>query len=1007
MSDAKICPTVSGNPPPPEVINSKMPGRITNQLQYLEKVVIKALLRHQFSWPFRQPVDAVALRLPDYYTIIKNPMDLSTIKKRLQNNYYWQGLDCIKDFNTMFTNCYVYNKPEDDIVFMAQSLEKLFLQKVSKMPNEECEVTTITSKEPVKGRKMNAGEIKQRSIVSEVVLQQTVTVIPPDVPAFLQPIKLSAHIDASIKKGFKRKAEPTAATTSGVINSELFPTEDHSAPCTLLSRRGSGRPIKPPKKDLPSSEVKVRLSEQLRCCNEILKELLSKRHSMHAWPFYTPVDAVALGLHDYHDIIKQPMDLATIKKKMDQREYGNAKEFAADVRLMFSNCYKYNPPAHGVVYMARKLQEVFEARYLKVPEELEGCSLPHRVEMVNIDRVGNLLTSASSESESSSGEERSSEEVAMQLANLEDGLKAVSDQLKRLSQEPQLKPKKKDKLKKDKRSKEKYIARLKHKSSRYKSMVEKMANLKSSIMLANRHNIHGVHSKCENEVSSKPVTYQEKKQLKQDIDKLPGDKLGKLVKIIHARESCLRDSTLEEIEVDFELLKPSTLRALQKFVRACLRKCNKNVNKQKQVKPTVGMKAGKLKEADKSQVVSKEQIFIKKNKPVAKVIILPDLNHHSHLSEGSSSSSSSSSSDFSTPDSSDSESVPNPKKQKRKNSFQKTKLKETHPDCSTQISETKDMTNTVVETCQPPPAVQSSTAETIEDHQTLLNAEQTCDKLALSPPGTAHMQFSFVSAEKEFNPCSDLALTHTDLSALLSPMASPGVVLDWAAARFEHGPVLSPLRDSPLPSKDETRSNFRYSEDFPDNQVTGLNYTNTTIRSTEEEKPQITKKVGDMDMEKDIVLKNAVSWARLVRQSVTSTAIKSSRESFQQFRKAVIEKEEREKALKKKQEDGHKEREAPEKNSLSGSCKAEIITQPVKEDPDSPESICTEASLDSPKDVEHQKSPKETQPVTTQSQVEREMARRREQERRRREAMSSIDMTLQRDIMTNFELNLD
>lgn len=37
-------------------------------------------------------------------------MDLGTINKRLQNQYYWQALDCIKDFNTMFTNCYVYNR---------------------------------------------------------------------------------------------------------------------------------------------------------------------------------------------------------------------------------------------------------------------------------------------------------------------------------------------------------------------------------------------------------------------------------------------------------------------------------------------------------------------------------------------------------------------------------------------------------------------------------------------------------------------------------------------------------------------------------------------------------------------------------------------------------------------------------------------------------------------------------------------------------------------------------
>lgn len=52
------------NPPPPEVTNPNKPGRRTNQLQYMQNVVIKSLWRHQFAWPFYQPVDAVALGLP-------------------------------------------------------------------------------------------------------------------------------------------------------------------------------------------------------------------------------------------------------------------------------------------------------------------------------------------------------------------------------------------------------------------------------------------------------------------------------------------------------------------------------------------------------------------------------------------------------------------------------------------------------------------------------------------------------------------------------------------------------------------------------------------------------------------------------------------------------------------------------------------------------------------------------------------------------------------------------
>jgi hypothetical protein len=50
---------------------------------------------------------------------------------------------------------------------------------------------------------------------------------------------------------------------------------------------------------------------------------------------------------------------------MDSREYKTAGEFAADVRLIFTNCYKYNPPDHDVVAMARKLQDVFEMRSVK------------------------------------------------------------------------------------------------------------------------------------------------------------------------------------------------------------------------------------------------------------------------------------------------------------------------------------------------------------------------------------------------------------------------------------------------------------------------------------------------------------------------------------------------------------------------------------------------------------------------------------------------------------------
>ena len=131
---------VNGVVQPHTVPPTQRPGRNTNQLQYLKNTVMKAVWKHQFGWPFQSPVDAQKLNIPDYHKIIKHPMDFGTIKKRLDNNYYWSAKECIKDFNTVFTNCYVYNKAGEDIVVMAQTLEKLFLTKIASMPKDEQEM---------------------------------------------------------------------------------------------------------------------------------------------------------------------------------------------------------------------------------------------------------------------------------------------------------------------------------------------------------------------------------------------------------------------------------------------------------------------------------------------------------------------------------------------------------------------------------------------------------------------------------------------------------------------------------------------------------------------------------------------------------------------------------------------------------------------------------------------------------------------------------------------------
>jgi bromodomain-containing factor 1 len=72
----------------------------------------------------------------------------------------------------------------------------------------------------------------------------------------------------------------------------------------------------------------------------LLKTL--ERHS-DSYDFRHPVDYISLGLPDYPDIIKYPMDLSTVKKNLKAGEYETLQDFIMDVQLIWDNCRLYNP----------------------------------------------------------------------------------------------------------------------------------------------------------------------------------------------------------------------------------------------------------------------------------------------------------------------------------------------------------------------------------------------------------------------------------------------------------------------------------------------------------------------------------------------------------------------------------------------------------------------------------------------------------------------------------------
>ncbi|CAH8381147.1 unnamed protein product [Eruca vesicaria subsp. sativa] len=63
------------------------------------------------------------------------------------------------------------------------------------------------------------------------------------------------------------------------------------------------------------------------------------------------------GLHDYQSIVKEPMDLGTVKGKLGRGLYETPLDFSDDVRLTFKNVVLYNPVGHERNLMTKPLVE--------------------------------------------------------------------------------------------------------------------------------------------------------------------------------------------------------------------------------------------------------------------------------------------------------------------------------------------------------------------------------------------------------------------------------------------------------------------------------------------------------------------------------------------------------------------------------------------------------------------------------------------------------------------------
>ncbi|KAF3420049.1 hypothetical protein E2986_02862 [Frieseomelitta varia] len=156
---------------------------------------------------------------------------------------------------------------------------------------------------------------------------------------------------------------------------ENIPDGDCPTPSTASNTHvedvSSSEPATPtasPRKEGNNRTLTKKQQRELAPCKVLLEQL---EQQDEAWPFLLPVNTKQFPT--YKKIIKTPMDLSTIKKKLQDSVYKSRDEFCADVRQMFINCEVFNEDDSPVGKAGHGMRSFFEMRWT----EITGVPPPH------------------------------------------------------------------------------------------------------------------------------------------------------------------------------------------------------------------------------------------------------------------------------------------------------------------------------------------------------------------------------------------------------------------------------------------------------------------------------------------------------------------------------------------------------------------------------------------------------------------------------------------------------
>ncbi|VBB33061.1 unnamed protein product, partial [Acanthocheilonema viteae] len=247
---------------------------------------------------------------PDYFDEISEPMSLFMINKKLKRDEYRTLEELLKDIVLIFENAKTYNVEGSDIYEAAAKLERLAKSKARTLQ---------------KNVKVNeAGE----KILNKSAQLPTVT--------------------RSVWKKLQKIGGSTSTQTSGSgVKPESSVVPSSSAESSEFRRRGSNRGCSDEMLAVFRSKVKI-------LWNAVYNHMDGKRRVATDFMFLPS----RKDYPEYYDHIEKPIDLTTIKHKIETDQYTSTSDFMKDMDLLVHNAWDFNEPDSQIYRDATTLQSV-------------------------------------------------------------------------------------------------------------------------------------------------------------------------------------------------------------------------------------------------------------------------------------------------------------------------------------------------------------------------------------------------------------------------------------------------------------------------------------------------------------------------------------------------------------------------------------------------------------------------------------------------------------------------